>query len=249
MATTQGPAAAGPQHHLLVAPPTSTAFDEFSFWIVGDTPLIVHAWSMKAKKEMLDKQLKKTRAGKDAREPEKDFVDSLYDMGNGHFGFPATGVKNCLVASAHKSKGIAKTEALAAIFLNAEMIRVGPALAGAICDMPLVRVHAERPEMREDMVKIGTGLNKVASLAYRGQFRWWGMRITGQLNTAVCTVQQLIFLVRESGLACGLGEWRNERKGMFGAFHLATAEEVAAWDAYADGAGDLPRPALAIAAE
>ena len=29
--------------------------------IVGDTPLIVHAWSEKAKKEMLEKQQKKTK--------------------------------------------------------------------------------------------------------------------------------------------------------------------------------------------
>ena len=32
--------------------------------LIGDTPLIVHRWSEKAKKQMLDKQMKKASAGK-----------------------------------------------------------------------------------------------------------------------------------------------------------------------------------------
>ena len=39
------------------------------------------------------------------------------------------------------------------------------------------------------------------------------------------------------------GEWRNERKGMFGAFHLASADEEDAWERFAAGTGDLPVPA------
>ena len=34
--------------------------------VVGDTPLIMHAWSEKAKREMLEKQMKKTEHGKGA---------------------------------------------------------------------------------------------------------------------------------------------------------------------------------------
>lgn len=32
------------------------AFKTFRLWLVGDTPLITHAWSEKAKREMLQKQ-------------------------------------------------------------------------------------------------------------------------------------------------------------------------------------------------
>lgn len=219
-----------------------TLFNKFSAWIVGDTPLIVHAWSQKAKLEMLSKQVKATRGGKEARDPQADFVSSLYDMGNGRFGFPITGVKNCILSSAHKDKGIARSAVLGALFLDAEMVRVMPALAGAICDLPLARVYGEDPAMREDMVKIGSGLNKVASLAYRGQFTVWAMRLTGRFNASVITDEQLAFLIQESGLSSGLGEWRNERKGVFGSFHMADASEEKAWDAYAAGKGPLPVP-------
>lgn len=227
-----------------------TKFKGFKVWIVGDTPIITHAWSEKAKREMLQKQVKATKAGKEARDPQADFVSSLYEMGDGVYGFPATGVKNCILSAAHKDKGIARSGVMAALWINADMVRVRPALAGAVCDMPLIRIWGSSPEMREDMVKIGAGLNKTANLAYRAQFTVWAMLITGRFNPAVINEEALAFLIQESGFASGLGEWRNERKGMFGSFHLADAEEEAAWEAYAAGKGPLPVPAsYKIAAE
>lgn len=225
-------------------------FKSFSVWLVGDTPIITHAWSEKAKREMLSKQVKAPKAGKDARDPQADFVSSLYEMGDGAFGFPATGIKNCILSAAHKDKGIARSATMAALWLNAEMVRTRPALAGAVCDMPLIRIHGSKPEMREDMVKVGSGLSKIASLAYRAQFTVWAMKVTGRFNAAALNAEQLAFLVQEAGMAYGLGEWRNERKGMFGAFHLATAEEEDAWEQFAFKGGPLPAPqSYQIAAE
>lgn len=220
-----------------------TKFNQFQVWIVGDTPIITHAWSEKAKREMLQKQVKATKAGKEARDPQADFVSSLYEMSEGVYGFPATGVKNCILAAAHKDKGIARSGVMAALWINADMVRVRPALAGAICDMPLIRIYGSDPEMREDMVKIGAGLNKTANLAYRAQFTIWAMRVSGRFNPTVLSAEALAFLIEESGFASGLGEWRNERKGMFGAFHMADADEERAWDDFAAGKGPMPVPA------
>lgn len=217
-------------------------FSTFRIWIVGDTPLITHAWSEKARREMLEKQVKATKPGKVARDPQADFVNSLYEMGEGAYGFPATGVKKCILSAAHKDKGIPRSTVMAALFLQADMVRTRPALAGAICDMPLIRIWGGEPEMREDMVRIGSGLNKTANLAYRGQFTVWAMQIRGRFNASVVTPDQLAFLIQESGLASGIGEWRNERSGMFGAFHLADAQEEKAWDAFAAGKGPMPLP-------
>jgi hypothetical protein len=126
------------------------------------------------------------------------------------------------------------------LWIDADMVRSRPALAGAICDMPLIRIYGGSPEMREDMVKIGAGLNKTANLAYRAQFTAWAMKITGRYNAAVLSAETLAFLVQESGMAFGLGEWRNERKGMFGAFHLADEAEEAAWEEFSRGKGAMP---------
>src|SRR5215831_3095190 len=58
----------------------------FRSWLIGDTPLIVHAWSLKAKMEMLKKQAGATQLAKEKRDPEQDFLDSLYEMGKDEKG-------------------------------------------------------------------------------------------------------------------------------------------------------------------
>lgn len=219
-----------------------TTYRRFSVWLVGETPLIVHAWSEKARREMLSKQVKAVKSGKETRDPQADFVSSLYEMGDGSYGFPAMGIKNCILSAAHKDRGIARSAVLGALWIDAEMVRTRPALANAVCDMPLIKIHGSKPECREDMVKIGSGLNKVANLAYRGQFTIWGMKVSGKFNSSVITEDALGFLIMEAGMASGLGEWRNERKGLFGAFHLADDDEARAWEAYKDGTGPLPVP-------
>lgn len=240
--------AEGKKINLATALSKKAAWRSFGAWVVGDSPLICHAWSQKAKLEMLTKQVKATRGGREARDPEGDFVSSLYEMREGVYGFPCTGLKNAIMSAAHKDKGIAKTNVLSALFLDADMVSVRPALAGAICDMPLVRLYASEPQMREDMVKVGLGLNKTASLAYRAQFTHWGIRLTGRLNIDVLTPDALAFLVSESGISAGLGEWRNEKRGLFGAYHMADDVEQEAWEAFAKGRGPLPMRAPTLMA-
>jgi hypothetical protein len=234
---------------------SATTFMVFDIWIIGLSPLIVHAWSHKAKLEMLTKQVKAVKgAGRAQRNPDQDFIDSLYEMPPDHlgrktYGFPATGLKKSILAVAHKDKGLARSAVQSSLWINAEMVRVKTAFVGAICDLPLVRVYGPDPVMREDMVKIGSGLNKTASLAYRGQFSTWAINLKGRFNTANMSGNNLAFLIEEAGLACGLGEWRNEKSGVFGGFVMANAEQEAAWNAYAAGKGPLPVSDLAMAAE
>jgi len=224
-----------------------------SFWIVGDTPLICHAWSEKAKKEMLFKQAKGTKSGKEARDPEGDFVNSLYDMGpapkqNGKknggrvYGFPLTGIKKAILAVAHKDRGVPRSDVMLALYLDAELVKVSTAHPGAVCNLPLVRLYGSPPSMREDMVRIGTGLRKVANLAYRAEFYPWAIRIHGAVNPAMVAPHALAFLTRQAGLGVGIGDWRNERGGWAGSFHLGSVAEEAAWDKFAAGRGPLPQP-------
>lgn len=227
----------------------------FTTWIVGDTPLIVHAWSEKAKRQMLEKQVGAAKTGKETRDPEQDFLNALYEMGDGRYGFPAMGVKNSWLSAAHKDKNIPKTTAMASIWIDGDMYRLRPGLAGAICDMPLLEIFGSEPEMREDMVSIGAGFKKVANLAYRPQFTVWGMRIKGRVNPKVVSPAKLARLANDGGQAVGIGEWRCEKKGVFGSYHLANVAEERQWEAYASGKGPLPVPeghyasGLPIAAE
>ena len=87
------------------APPqeTATPFEipkldlkEINVIIAGVTPLIMHRWSEKAKKQMRDKQQKAARQAKEAKNPERDFRESLYaiDEKKQSWGF-ATAARAC----------------------------------------------------------------------------------------------------------------------------------------------------------
>jgi hypothetical protein len=220
-----------------------TTYKRFAVWLVGDTPLITHSWSEKARLDMLRKQVKAVApSGRQAREPEVDFQNSLYELGDSVYGFPTTAVKLALLSAAHQDKGVAKTAVLANIWLDCRMYKVRPALAGATCDMPLTRIFGSRPEMREDMVRVGQGLQKTSTLAYRAQFSVWAAKITGRFNPTQVPPEALAFLFDEAGRACGLCDWRNEKKGVFGSFHLADADEEDAWEKFAKGEGPMPGP-------
>jgi hypothetical protein len=74
--------------------------------IVGDSSLIVHRWSEKAKKEMLDKQMGIASAGKEKKDPERDYRESAYllkpapkdkPFEDGTFGFPTIAFKGAAV--------------------------------------------------------------------------------------------------------------------------------------------------------
>jgi hypothetical protein len=214
--------------------------EKFSFWIIGDTPLISHAWSEKARREMLNKQQKEVSEGREIRDPEADFLSSLYDMGDGKFGFPVTALKNSILSTAHKDRGVPRATVRAALWINHKMISTRPALSGAICDMPLIQIWGSEPEMREDMVRVGAGLSKTASLSYRAQFTRWAFKISGRLDTAACPLAWIPFLIRKAGMSTGIGDWRNEKNGIFGAFHIATVKEAREWDRFAAGEGPLP---------
>ena len=218
-------------------------FKRFDLWVVGDTPLITHSWSEKARLDMLRKQVKALApAGRQARDPEEDYQNSLYEISKGVYAFPTTAVKLALMTAAHVDKGVSKTSILSNVWLDCKMYKVRPALAGAVCDMPLTQIFGAKPQMREDMVRVGAGLNKTSTLAYRAQFFPWAARITGRFNPTQVPAEALAFLFDEAGRACGLCDWRNEKRGVFGSFHLATAAEEDEWMHFAKGAGPMPVP-------
>lgn len=188
--------------------------------VVGDTPLIVHKWSEKAKKEILDKQMKKAKSkGHEAKDPVRDFIESLYwldgepeekteagfieAVNNGaRFGFPSVAFKAAAVAAGYRA-GITK---------NLVSMRGAFHIDGEFVEIQGV------PEMREDMVRVGMG---TADIRYRGEFKEWYAVFPVRYNAAVISLEQLANLFNLGGFACGLGEWRPEKGGVFGAFHVA----------------------------
>ena len=199
--------------------------------IVGDSPLIVHAWSEKAKKMMLETQMKTTKTkGREARDPYDDFVQSLYwlegkpdeedlkkhapkafekAIKNGaKFGFPVTAVKQCANSAAYRLNWVKnQMELRSSYFLSSEY-------GDMFC------IQGSIPEMREDMVRIGMGS---ADLRYRGEFKnWYADLLLTYNNSGNLTLEQILNCINAGGFSVGLGEWRPEKDGDFGRFHIET---------------------------
>ena len=199
--------------------------------IVGDTPLIMHAWSEKAKREMLEAQqgAKKGKA-KERKNPVVDFINSMYwltekpDVDNSmneeecekrfneaikkgaKFGFPVTAFKQAAISAAYRlgwSKD--KMSLRGVFFIDSD-------------EDGMVEIKSDVPEMREDMVKIGMG---TADIRYRGEFRNWYADLTVSYNAnGNYDLNSIINIINAGGYVCGVGEWRPERDGQNGMFHI-----------------------------
>lgn len=187
--------------------------------LVGDSPLIVHNWSPKAKKEILDKQMKKAKTkGRDAKDPVCDFIETIYWLDgepaekteegffnaieNGaRFGFPSVAFKAAAVSAGYRSGITAnKVSMNAAFHIDGELVEIRGI-----------------PEMREDMVRVGVG---TADIRYRAEFKEWSTVFPVKYNASVISLEQVANLFNLGGFACGVGEWRVEKGGQFGMFHI-----------------------------
>jgi hypothetical protein len=192
--------------------------------IVGDTPLIMHAWSEKAKREMLEKQMKTTKtSGRDAKNPVEDFIRSMYWLSpmpeemtedafdaaveaGAKFGFPVTGIKQAAISAAYRLGWVKDKMGLRGAFY----------IDGDASQM--VEIHSDTPIMREDMVKVGMG---TADIRYRGEFRNWYADLNISFNASGnTTLEQIVNIINAGGYTCGIGEWRPERDGQYGMFHV-----------------------------
>lgn len=192
--------------------------------VVGDAPLIVHAWSQKAKGLMLKKQTKAAVGAKEAKDPVADFNASLYRLPDGGYGFPSVAFKSAAVTAITSVAGMTKIAARQAFQILGEDVDVPGAFGGTTARQNLVRIHGGEPQMREDMVRVGMG---TADLRYRGQFADWWAKLLVRYNGNVLSEAQLLNILNVSGFAVGVGEWRPEKDGSFGLFHVATEADMA----------------------
>lgn len=193
--------------------------------LIGDSPLIVHAWSHKAKREMLDKQMKKAKGAKEAKDPKADYESSMYRLADGGFGFPSVAFKAAAVTAGTSVAGLTKIAARQAFHVLGEDVDIRGAFEGSVSRVNLARIEGDAPQMREDMVRVGMG---TADLRYRAEFPKWFAKVLVRYNQGVLSESQILNLLNTAGFAVGVGEWRPEKDGQYGMFHVATEAELEA---------------------
>ena len=173
-------------------------------WLIGDSPLIVHAWDPQSRADMLGKQMGKPTGPRRAKDPSADCNACFYVHENAYV-FPAIPVKRAAV-SASRFVEAKMTEARGMFFVLSDWLPI----------------HGTQPVPREDMVRLG---GTTADLRYRPMFERWALPITVEFNSAFVQPAQIVNLFENAGFGVGLGEWRPEKNGPFGRFHVARGDE------------------------
>ena len=204
--------------------------------IVGDSPLIVHAWSEKAKREMLDTQTGKNKTKKKwTKMPFDDFARALYwitpmptvtikDESRGEDREVVTeelfdqavkdGAKFGFPTNSFKMAGNSATYRMGQV-KNQMSLRGAYFLTSEFGE--LTEIKGDKPMLREDTVTVGNGSS---DLRYRPIFENWYCDLNVEIDTGYgLSVQDVVTVINNGGSGCGVGEWRPEKDGIFGRYH------------------------------
>ena len=183
--------------------------------LIGTAPLVMHRFSEKAKRIMLD-AMQGRKAPKEPKDPQADYEGAFYRFGpnNELIGFPAIGFKAATIGGARFYKGITMTMLRQCFFFRGDGI--GPD------GVPLVQIHGE-PRMREDVVRVGNG---GTDLRYRPEFPEWSATLTLTFVKSILTLNSVLSLIDAGGMGVGVGEWRPERRGDLGTYKIDEDREI-----------------------
>jgi hypothetical protein len=174
---------------------------KIEFTLQGITPLITHRFGERALGEIEAKQQKKATAAREARDPDAEFKDALYEIKRGVYGFLASGVKKALVNAGGR-------------FADGKMTVLRGAL-NIVGD--LLEIRGPRPIMRRDHVVIS---GKTSTIAYRPMFMPWTMKVPVIFNAGIVGESQVAHLFQLAGFSVGIGDWRPECNGTYGQFEV-----------------------------
>lgn len=188
--------------------------------IVGTAPLIVHNFSEKSKRQMLEAQQGK-KSPKLIRDPQAEYEAAFYRIANedgpDKYGFPVTAFKAATIGAARfYGKGVSMTSLRQFLFFHGTLTKADP--------QQLVEIHGE-PEMREDIVRLG-GMSRSADLRYRPQFIEWRADLKVTYVTSSLSESSVLSLIDAGGLGIGVGEWRPEKRGEFGTFEIDQTRDI-----------------------
>ena len=181
----------------------------FKLKLVGRSTLVVNKFSEKAKKEIADKQQQKAKGPKAKREPNAEYLGSMYVMPGQkvkagdkgcRYGFPAGAFKKAAVKACRYVDGLDQTYVRGTFFIVTDRAK----------DNNLIEIKHDSVEMREDIVRLNT-IGRPPDFRYRAEFFNWSCTIVIDLDVTSLSVEQLVNLYNRAGFSIGIGEMRPEK--------------------------------------
>jgi hypothetical protein len=210
--------------------------ERHTVYLIGNAPLIVHAFPEKARKEMLARQMKEAKGGRDARDPFAEVEAAKYMLPDGRHGFPAVAFKDCAVTACTSLSDVTKTAARQAFRVAGLPMKADGVIEGSFVRTALVPLIAHPPKIREDVVRL-SGIGRTPEMRYRpeysglvnGREAGWGVELDIHLNPQVVSIGQLASMFQAAGHGVGIGDYRPETNGDCGTFDFVGAADFKAW--------------------
>lgn len=188
--------------------------------VVGTSPIIIHRFSEKAKRQMLD-AMQGRKTPKQPKDPQAEYEAAFYRAKGEpaigvpkRSGFPVAGFRQATVGGARfYGSSVTMTALRASVFMRGEI---------GVDGIPLAIIEGE-PHMREDVVRVGRG---GTDLRYRPQFDEWQTTLQVIYVKSMLTRGSVLSLIDAGGLGIGAGEWRPEKDGDFGTYRIDSTRQV-----------------------
>lgn len=183
--------------------------------IKGDSPLVMHQFSEKARKEIAAKQQQERTKVRGKRDPKAEYLAAMYVIkgkpgsASATYGMPSAAFKRAMIDSCRWIDGIAMTQARGAFHV-----------LGA-----LTPIKCSKPRMQEDVIRLPNGN---ADLRYRPYFDTWGATLRIRYNAGFIGLVELVNLLNMAGMACGIGDRRPQQTSgdNHGMFHVVGAPKT-----------------------
>ena len=185
----------------------------FAVTVRGTSPLVCHRFSQKVAQEMLEKQQKRARQGRPIRDPQREFLDSLYVMpgsvageDKARYGIPASHFTLAMIGAARWS--------------DLKMTRIRGTFRVLPDSGDLVELKYDKLSMRQDAVTVNKGMSR--DLRFRGQFDGWSCKLKIMYNSSAITPEIIVNLLQVAGFSGGIGEMRPSQgcSGNYGCFEV-----------------------------
>jgi hypothetical protein len=182
----------------------------FQIGIVGrpGSPLIPHAFTAKAVRQILYKHLTGDDAVQEPKDPLYDAAHSLYVDKDGLFAFRSVAAKSAMVASLRYSGGVKMVDLMTCLHVLGEY--------SPIWGFPVARM---------DPTKVGPWNDRQLDLRFRGSFDRWCSVLTIEFEPRVIGQDAILNLVQRAG-SVGIGDWRPECSGNCGLFDVCGTKEI-----------------------
>lgn len=203
--------------------------EQHKLYLIGSSPLMVHAFPEKERKAMLDKNMKIATGGRDARDPHAEYDAAMYILPDGRHGFPAVAFKAAAVTACTSLSDVTKVAARQAFRVAGLPMNAPGVLSGSFVRTALVPLVTPGPVMREDVVRL-SGPSRTATMRYRPEYPVWGVILDVVLNPQVVSIGQLATMFQAAGHGVGIGEYRPERDGDCGTFDIVSEAEFLSWN-------------------